>query len=366
MKINLTTLAKSVFVLAVITSATVAHAGKPKFSSKSFSSPSRSSSGNSFNRSSGGFKSSSQMHNNSSRSSGSSKPSSTRSYSSSSISRLQQSRNYGSIKKNQSPTNNRGSINQRPITPQIKPGTIDFGRINKGNVRPGTINTGGFKPGTIKPGSIKPGSIKPGIIKPGMIKPGIIKPGTIKPFFPPQVKPLGPIHNPGVKKDNDHHQHGNQINNLNLWLGNHHHHKPWHTHKPNHCHWWFNYCVKLQHCQPVDYHHCSWNYVVCDYRPGNGQVIEDTRWYLGVEGMLLPGKGLGVEKVAPGSPADLAGIKPGHVLQVCNRIPLTSEEALASAMQTSNGLLVLQVLAEAEGQVGMVQVQMQRLVSVAY
>jgi hypothetical protein len=361
MKINLTTLAKSVFVLAVITSATVAHAGKPKFSSKSFSSPSRSSSGNSFNRSSGGFKSSSQMHNNSSRSSGSSKPSSTRSYSSSSISRLQQSRNYGSIKKNQSPTNNRGSINQRPITPQIKPGTIDFGRINKGNVRPGTINTGGFKPGTIKPGSIKPGSIKP-----GMIKPGIIKPGTIKPFFPPQVKPLGPIHNPGVKKDNDHHQHGNQINNLNLWLGNHHHHKPWHTHKPNHCHWWFNYCVKLQHCQPVDYHHCSWNYVVCDYRPGNGQVIEDTRWYLGVEGMLLPGKGLGVEKVAPGSPADLAGIKPGHVLQVCNRIPLTSEEALASAMQTSNGLLVLQVLAEAEGQVGMVQVQMQRLVSVAY
>jgi len=180
------------------------------------------------------------------------------------------------------------------------------------------------------------------------------------------VKPLGPIHNPGVKKDNDHHQHGNQINNLNLWLGNHHHHKPWHTHKPNHCHWWFNYCVKLQHCQPVDYHHCSWNYVVCDYRLGNGQVVEDTRWYLGVEGMLLPGKGLGVEKVAPGSPADLAGIKPGHVLQVCNRIPLTSEEALASAMQTSNGLLVLQVLAEAEGQVGMVQVQMQRLVSVAY
>ncbi|MFT5522835.1 MAG: hypothetical protein ACI9HK_000779 [Pirellulaceae bacterium] len=358
MKIDLTTLAKSAFaksafvrsafVLAVIATATVAHAGGPKFSSKSnftskpSSSPSRSSNHSSFNRSSGGFKTSSQPNNNSIRS----------------ISGLQQSRNFGTIKKIQSPTN-KGSINQRPITPQIKPGAIDFGKINKGNVRPGTINVDGIKPGTIKPGTIKPGIIKPGTIKPGTIKPGIIKPGTIKPFLPPQVKPLGPINNPGVMN-------GNHINNLKLWIGNHHNHKPWQTHKPSHCHWWFNHCVKLQHCQPVDYHHCSWNYVVCDYRLGNSHVIEDARWYLGVEGMLLPGKGLGVEKVAPGSPADLAGIKPGHVLQVCNTIPLTSEEALASAMETSNGLLVLQVLAEAEGQVGMVQVQMRRIVSVSY
>lgn len=140
----------------------------------------------------------------------------------------------------------------------------------------------------------------------------------------------------------------------------HAHHKPsgaWCGTKPRHCWWWFDYCQKLRHCRPADYHYCDWNYVRCEY---------NTRWYLGIKGMILPGKGLGVEQVAQGSPAELAGFIPGYVIARVNGVDLVDEQALANVMSRSNGILEMTVVDGQTGATAVVTVRMTRVVEVSY
>ena len=194
------------------------------------------------------------------------------------------------------------------------------------------------KPGPIvgpKPG---PGPIvgpKPG---PGPIvgpKPG---PGPIVPPNP-GITPLpGPIKNPG----------------------------PDHCWKPPHrCHWWTEICAPIRICRPVDVVKCDWNYVCCDAVIG-GQVIEDSRWYLGIEGVFLPGKGLGVESVAEGSPAALVGMTSGMVIIQANGIAMETEAAMQQAIAASQGALNVVVLSEGSEQPLQGTIQMVRLASASF
>ena len=109
----------------------------------------------------------------------------------------------------------------------------------------------------------------------------------------------------------------------------------------------------------------TYDYVTCDATLAGG-VVEDARWYLGLKGMLLPAKGLGVESVEQNSPADLAGLKPGMVITRCNGIDLVDEAAMPRAIEQSGGLLKLVVLSSLDGEEAEVTIQMRRLVSQSF
>lgn len=142
-------------------------------------------------------------------------------------------------------------------------------------------------------------------------------------------------------------------------------HKTWCHTKPAKCHWWYNYCKPLAYCEPQHHVHCQWQYVTCDYRV-NGQVVHaDVRWYLGLKGLLLPGQGVGVEEVAPGSPADAVGLQPGMVITRCNGIDMVDEAALAQAIAISGGVLQMDLLL-AEGTPATCVVVMQQVTSVNF
>ncbi len=110
---------------------------------------------------------------------------------------------------------------------------------------------------------------------------------------------------------------------------------------------------------------CDWNYVCCDAVIG-GQVIEDSRWYLGIEGVFLPGKGLGVESVAEGSPAALVGMTSGMVIIQANGIAMETEEAMQQAIAASQGALNVIVLSEGSEQPLQGTIQMVRLASASF
>ena len=230
---------------------------------------------------------------------------------------------------------------------------------------PVTLPGRGIKP----PSSIKfpkPGPItlpkppnrfpKPGPIKnPLPIK--LPKPG-IKPIVPPNpiVKPLpkpgvGPIvpPNPGItplpKPIKNPHPDG-------CW-------KP-----PHRCDWWTKICAPIRICRPVDVVRCHWNVVHCDTVIG-GQVV-DTRWYLGVEGVFLPGKGLGIESVAEGSPAAQVGLTAGMVIIQANGVALETEEAMQQVIASSQGILQVIVLSETSEQPLQGTIQMMRLASASF
>jgi hypothetical protein len=142
-------------------------------------------------------------------------------------------------------------------------------------------------------------------------------------------------------------------------------HKSWCHTKPSKCHWWYNYCKPLAYCEPQHHHYCQWQYVTCDYRV-NGQIVHaDARWFLGLKGLLLPGQGVGVEEVAPGSPAEAVGLQPGMVITRCNGIDMVDEAALAHAIGTSGGVLQMDLLL-AEGTPATCVVVMQRVTSVNF
>lgn len=95
-------------------------------------------------------------------------------------------------------------------------------------------------------------------------------------------------------------------------------------------------------------------------------VAQDSKFYLGVQGMILPSKGLGIESVEAGSPAELAGLKAGMIIEECNGVVLNSEEALASVLNSTDGRLKMVVLDETQGERQTKTVQMQRLAVVNY
>jgi hypothetical protein len=141
--------------------------------------------------------------------------------------------------------------------------------------------------------------------------------------------------------------------------------KIWCGNRPRHCHWWFNFCTRLLVYRPCDIYYCDWNFVTCDYSVGE-TVVPNTRLYLGVKGMILPNRGLGIESVDPGSPAALAGLQPGHVIVSCNGITLDAPEALQRAISQSGGQVRLSVLTGQDEQPATVDIQMTRLAAVSY
>lgn len=142
--------------------------------------------------------------------------------------------------------------------------------------------------------------------------------------------------------------------------------RPDHCWKPPHrCHWWINICAPIRICRPVDIVRCDWNYVRCDVVFA-GQVVAETRWYLGVEGVFLPGKGLGIESVAEGSPAAVVGLTAGMVIVEANGIAMQTEEAMQQAIAASQGTLNVVVLSEASEQPLQGTIQMVPLASAKF
>jgi len=146
-----------------------------------------------------------------------------------------------------------------------------------------------------------------------------------------------------------------------FWHGKYrgHFHKPWNA-------WWYTYYPTLRTCQPVDYRYCNWNYVRSDYINPTGEQVQNASWYLGVQGLVLPGKGLGIEQVEPNSPAEQAGLQQGMVITKVNGIEMTSEEAMGQVMETSNGYLEMEVINQQDGQIVPIAVQMTSMATPSY
>ncbi len=104
----------------------------------------------------------------------------------------------------------------------------------------------------------------------------------------------------------------------------------------------------------------------CDYRTAAGVVVEDVRWFLGVRGLILPAKGLGIELIEADSPADLAGLKQGMIITRINGVALVDEVTMGQVIESSGGLLDMEVLDKLDGTVFKITVQMKRLVTSSF
>lgn len=85
-----------------------------------------------------------------------------------------------------------------------------------------------------------------------------------------------------------------------------------------------------------------------------------------MKGMLLPGRGIGIEGVEPGSPAEQVGLRPGMVMTVANGIPLVDENSMQEAIRISGGVLQMTLLSEDGSQVLEGAVQMTQVAAVSF
>ena len=118
-------------------------------------------------------------------------------------------------------------------------------------------------------------------------------------------------------------------------------------------------CAPIKVCRPADVVYCHWNIVHCNTVIGGHTV--NARWYLGIEGVFLPGKGLGIESVAEGSPAAMVGLNAGMVIIEANGIAMETEEAMQQAIANSGGILQIVVIAEGNPQPLQGTIQMVRV-----
>ena len=63
-----------------------------------------------------------------------------------------------------------------------------------------------------------------------------------------------------------------------------------------------------------------------------------------MKGILLPGKGIGIDSIEPNSPAELVGLQPGMVITVCNGIEMADEASMQEAIRISGGVLQMTLL----------------------
>ncbi|MDG1895659.1 MAG: hypothetical protein P8J37_12195 [Fuerstiella sp.] len=136
--------------------------------------------------------------------------------------------------------------------------------------------------------------------------------------------------------------------------------------RPTSCHWWTQYCQPITHCHHNDVVICDWNRVHCSTVLHVGAPAQNVQWYLGMKGILLPGKGLGIDAVEPGSPAELVGLQPGMVMTVCNGILLVDEASMQEAIWSSGGILQMTLLSADGSQVLEGTVRMTRVAAVAF
>ena len=72
-------------------------------------------------------------------------------------------------------------------------------------------------------------------------------------------------------------------------------------------------------------------------------VVADARWYLGLNGLFLPGKGVGIESITPRAPAAFVGLQPGVVITHCYGVDLFDERVLQKVIAQSQGVLRLEL-----------------------
>jgi hypothetical protein len=165
--------------------------------------------------------------------------------------------------------------------------------------------------------------------------------------------------------NNGHHNnHGGHLKHHQIFqkFGGHCTKELWCHTAPQKCHWWYNYCPQIQHCS-TECAQIEVIYVPCYV---NGTLLQNVRWYLGMSGMFLPGRGIGVESIQPGSPAEQVGLVPGNVIVAVNGIRLESPEALDQAVAQSGGILTLEVAVADDAPTQMVQLTLQRVAVASY
>lgn len=147
----------------------------------------------------------------------------------------------------------------------------------------------------------------------------------------------------------------------------HHHHlhwgyQNWCGYYPRPCHWWYSWCGPRYYFDPSCCVTFNWYY--CPVRVVYRGVAQHFRWHLGVNCVYIPGRGLGIQDVEPGSPAELAGLAPGMVIMQADGRELDSETVMPSVLEESDGLLNLAVIQDDSEQVYDVAVQMNQLASI--
>lgn len=144
------------------------------------------------------------------------------------------------------------------------------------------------------------------------------------------------------------------------------HNNHWCQHRPAVCQWWNNYCKPIAHCHQHEIVVCNWHRVTCAPIAHAGVQTQPVQWYLGMKGILLPGKGIGIDTVELGSPAEQVGLQPGMVLINCNGIDMVDEAAMQQAIATSGGVLNMTLLSADGSQTLEGVVQMTQVASVSF
>lgn len=138
------------------------------------------------------------------------------------------------------------------------------------------------------------------------------------------------------------------------------------------CHWWVDLLCGW-HWQR---HRCHWvdlcavpGYWSC-WRPCHYRVVwcptihghVRSAWYFGIDSFLIPDMhALGVHEVSPYSPAAMAGLQPGDMILSVNGYAFDNESVLPEMIQTSGGVLNLEVYREGLEAPMVVQVRLRRL-----
>lgn len=138
------------------------------------------------------------------------------------------------------------------------------------------------------------------------------------------------------------------------------------------CHWWIDLLCGWHWHR----HRCHWTdicavpgYWSC-WRPCHYRVVwcptvhghVRSAWYFGIESFLIPDMhALGVHQVSPYSPAALAGLQPGDMILSVNGYAFDNESVLPEMIQTSGGVLSLEVYREGLEAPMVVQVRLRRL-----
>jgi hypothetical protein len=150
-------------------------------------------------------------------------------------------------------------------------------------------------------------------------------------------------HHNGGHNNGGHHNGGHKVHHqIFQKFGNHCTLDSWCHTAHQKCHWWYNYCPQIQLCSPACVQ-IQYVYIPCTV---NGVIVQNFRWYMGMSGMFLPGRGIGVETVEPGSPAEQIGLLPGNVITSANGVLLQSPEDFDRIVAESGGILTLDVVVE--------------------
>lgn len=80
-----------------------------------------------------------------------------------------------------------------------------------------------------------------------------------------------------------------------------------------------------------------------------------------MKGLMLPGKGIGIETIEANSPAAAAGLAPGMVITKCNGVVITDDAVFGQVIAESGGVLEMELLETIDGERLQATVEMTRL-----